>query len=77
MEKTTNSNLAWREYTGQVALPTIFFAGITLSLYALVMYMGLTQQWSLGFCCIANTFLTYLIFTPLHEAVHGNISGNN
>ena len=76
-QTTTTSTLAWRAYTGQVALPTIFFAGITLALYALVIYLGITGKWSLGICCIINAVLTYLIFTPLHEASHGNISGKN
>jgi len=76
-EKTTSTNLAWRAFTGKVATPTLFFTLLTVSLYALVIYLGVTGKLSLGVCCVLNTFLTYLIFTPMHEASHGNISGKN
>ncbi len=76
-ESIKDPRMAWRTYTGKVAVPTIIFSVVTMSFYALVIYMGMTGRWSLGVCCVLNTVLAYLIFTPLHEAVHGNISGRN
>ena len=76
-ESIKDPRMAWRAYTGKVAVPTIIFSAVTMGAYVLVVYMGMTGRWSLGLCCALNAILAYLIFTPLHEAVHGNISGRN
>lgn len=68
-------NTAWRAYIGHFATPTLVFSLVFLTLYGIVFYLGFSETWSLWLCCIINTVLSYLLFTPLHEAVHGNIIG--
>ncbi len=72
-----NPRLVWRAYVGKVAYPTIIFASICITAYVLTIYAGLTGLFSLTTCCIINTVLAYLLFTPMHEAVHGNIRGRS
>lgn len=76
-ETNSKSHLAWRAFTGKVATPTLFFFLLLFSLYSLVVYLGVTQKVSFAVGCFLNAILTYLIFTPLHEATHGNISGKS
>lgn len=76
-ETSSNSQLEWRAFTGKVATPTLVFSILLIGLYALVIYLGINKKLSFLTCGVLNTILTYLIFTPLHEATHGNISGKN
>lgn len=68
---------AAREYTGELAWPTVLLvmlvlAGViaTLTLFA----AGLLPLW---LTILAYGALTYLSYTPLHEAAHGNIHGGD
>lgn len=41
-----------------------------------VMVLGINQLLPLWLCALLNTVLAYLLFTPMHEASHYNVSGN-
>ena len=68
---------AWRRHTGFIAWPTLLFfvavfaAWVTVG--ALAWYEILGWVPTLGL----QTLLAYLVFTPLHEASHGNIAGRD
>ena len=64
------------EYSGQVAYPTI-----GLSMLAGLSYLGVLFSFAMGYLSPIITtlflsFLTFTAYTPMHEAVHGNIGGN-
>ena len=68
---------AARDYTGALAWPTVLLVAAvltgviaTLGLFA----AGLLPLW---FAIPAYGVLTYLSYTPLHEAAHGNIHGGD
>lgn len=63
------------EYTGKVAWPTITMFLICFSLYTIFIVLGMLDFMPLWLVCVVNTVLAYLLFTPLHEAGHKNISG--
>lgn len=68
---------AARVYMGHVAWPTILLTlalvGVAIGNF-LLFAQGLTPWWVAALIYAA---LTYLGYTPLHEAVHDNISGRN
>lgn len=68
---------AAKNYMGAVAWPTVVLTlvvitgfGVNLGLFA----SGLLPAWAALFVLAA---LTYMSYTPLHEAAHGNIHGNH
>ena len=68
---------AWRRHAGFIAWPTLLFFvavfGAWIAVAALAWYgiLGWAPVLAL------QTLLAYLIFTPLHEASHGNIAGRD
>jgi len=65
-----------KELTGQIAYPTI-----GLSMFAGLSYLATLLGFATGYISPALTvlmlaFLTFTAYTPMHEAVHGNIGGN-
>ncbi|WP_293373025.1 fatty acid desaturase [Nevskia sp.] len=64
-----------REYTGEVAWPTVLLVVLVLAAYIANLALfasGLLPLWAaIPICAV----LTYLSYTPLHEAAHGNIHG--
>lgn len=62
-------------YMGGMAWPTVFLtlAVVTAYIAHLCLFaMGLLPIW---LACLCMAVLTYFAYTPLHEAVHGNING--
>ncbi|WP_295678632.1 fatty acid desaturase [uncultured Nevskia sp.] len=66
---------AAREYTGEVAWPTVLLVVLVLAAFIANLALfanGLMPLWAaIPICAV----LTYLSYTPLHEAAHGNIHG--
>ncbi len=66
-----------REYTGGMALPTVLLTAVVLVAFVanLALFVG---GWMPLWAAIAlYGVLTYMSYTPLHEAAHGNIHGGN
>ena len=66
-----------KEHSGHVAIPTIVLSLLVVLIYSTVLFLFATKHLSpllTVFFLIGITFASYM---PLHEAVHGNISGNN
>ena len=68
---------AAKQHLGKLAWPTLALMGLVLIAFvvnlALFAY-GVTSPW-LAMPILAA--LTYMSYTPLHEAVHGNIHGGD
>jgi len=66
-----------REYTGELAWPTVALALAVLLAFVANLGLfaaGLTPLWV---ALPAYAMLTYMSYTPLHEAAHGNIHGGH
>lgn len=64
-------------YMGQVAWPTVWLTLSVVIAYVanLVLFAyGTTPAW---LATVIMAVMTYLSYTPLHEAAHGNINGRN
>lgn len=68
---------AAREYTGQVAWPTVLLVVLVLAGLVADVLLVATGRLSLWLALPLYAALTYLSYTPLHEAAHGNIHGGN
>ena len=66
-----------KEHSGNVAIPTIVLSLLVVLIYSTVLFLFATKHLSpllSMFFLIGITFASYI---PMHEAVHGNIGGNN
>ena len=67
---------AWRSYVGGVAWPTLLLALVVIALEAgawSLCLLGALPLWAGALVC---TLATYLAFTVVHEASHGNVHGD-
>jgi len=71
-----NSTTSWRKYTVEVAVPTIILTLVVATMYCVITMLCIAGKLPIWSACLLNTLLAYIIFTPLHEATHGNIKGN-
>lgn len=65
-----------RKYTGGVSWPTVILVALVLSAFVANFWLfaaGLTPLWA---ATLIYAALTYMSYTPLHEAAHGNIHGS-
>jgi len=67
---------AWRAHVGGIAIPTVILTFAVLSGTAGLWAAALTGALPLWAAGMLQTVLAYLAFTPVHEAVHGNIGGS-
>lgn len=66
-----------KEYTGELAWPTVALAlGVIVAFVANLWLFAadITPLWG---AILAYAVLTYMSYTPLHEAAHGNIHGSH
>lgn len=66
-----------KHYMGKMAWPTILLTVGVLSAFVLSLWLyalGIISPWLAFLAC---SLLTYMSYTPLHEAAHGNIHGQN
>ncbi|MDA8019469.1 MAG: fatty acid desaturase [Thermoanaerobaculia bacterium] len=66
---------AWRSHAGFVAWPTLLFFVTVFATWVAVASLAWVGVLGWGTTFGLQTLLAYLIFTPLHEASHGNIAG--
>lgn len=68
---------ASRDYTGELAWPTVLLVVLVWALLVADLYLFATGRWSLAPAMLVYAIATYLSYTPLHEAAHGNINGGH
>lgn len=73
---TRRANQAAMAHMGAVAWPTALLGVGFLASYGLTLWATVSGYFSLWLAVPLTAFLTYLIYTILHEAVHGTIGGD-
>jgi beta-carotene hydroxylase len=68
---------AAKQHIGEVAWPTVLLVALILMAFAINLALFAADLTSAWFATPMLGALTYMAYTPLHEAVHGNIHGNN
>ncbi|GLR25663.1 fatty acid desaturase family protein [Limnobacter litoralis] len=68
---------ASKEYTGELAWVTIGLTVFVVSSTGLLLWLFAEKNLSIGVAIPMYSVLTYMSYTPLHEAVHGNIHGQH
>jgi beta-carotene hydroxylase len=66
-----------REYTGGLAWPTILLVVFVLAAFAGNLWLFAIGWMPLWAAILIYAALTYMSYTPLHEAAHGNIHAGN
>ena len=66
-----------KQYSGEVAMPTICLTISIIFLFLTILFLFANEYLSPVFTTLLLTFLTFASYIPIHEAVHGNIGGNN
>lgn len=66
-----------REYTGDLAWPTVLLVAFVLAAFAANLALFIAGVLPLWAAMPIYAALTYMSYTPLHEAAHGNIHGRD
>lgn len=66
-----------KEYTGGLAWPTVALVVFVLAAFVANLWLFAGGQLPLWAATLIYAVLTYMSYTPLHEAAHGNIHGGN
>ncbi len=66
-----------REHTGSLAWPTVLLVVFVLTAFIATLALFVTGALSLWVALPLYAALTYMSYTPLHEAAHGNIHGKH
>lgn len=66
-----------KEYTGGIAWLTVALVVFVLSAFVANLWLFASGQMPLWAATLVYAVLTYMSYTPLHEAAHGNIHGSN
>ncbi|WP_372864449.1 fatty acid desaturase [Spongiibacter sp.] len=65
------------QYSGGFAFFTVIMLAVLVTLYVMVLCCAVLDVSNLALWVVAVAILTYMSYTPLHEAVHGNICGRH
>lgn len=66
-----------KRHSGMIAFPTIGLALLIFCLYIFVLFMFANGYLGPLISTLLLGILTFASYTPLHEAVHGNVGGSN
>ncbi len=66
-----------QEYIGKVAWPTVAMVGFVLTAFIANLWLFAADVLPVWAATLIYAVLTYMSYTPLHEAAHGNINGRN
>lgn len=66
-----------RTYTGEFAWPTVALVLLVITAFIANLVLFATGVMPFWAATLSYAVLTYLSYTPLHEAAHGNIHGGN
>lgn len=78
MEKLDKDALAIsKQYSGKVAFTTIILSLLVILIYPTVLFLFANKVLTPLITILFLMGLTFASYIPMHEAVHGNIGGNN
>ena len=66
-----------KKYTGGLAWPTVLLVALVLIAFVANLWLFAAGQVPLWAATLIYAALTYMSYTPLHEAAHGNIHGSH
>jgi beta-carotene hydroxylase len=66
-----------KEYTGGLAWPTVLLVAVVLTAFAGNLWLFAVGWMPLWAAILVYAALTYMSYTPLHEAAHGNIQAGD
>lgn len=66
-----------KEYTGAVAWPTVVFTVAVVGAFVVNLTAFASGMLPLWAATVIYAVLTYMSYTPLHEAAHGNVHGRH
>lgn len=66
-----------KEYSGRIGFLTIILSVVAVSLYSTVLFSFANGFLSPLLTVPLLAVLTFMSYTPMHEAVHGNVGGGN
>lgn len=66
-----------KEYSGGVGVLTIILSVVAVFLYSTVLFLFANSFLPPSLTTSFLAVLTFISYTPMHEAVHGNVGGNN
>ena len=66
-----------KQHSGMIAFPTIGLALLVFCLYIFVLFMFASGYLAPLISTLLLGILTFASYTPMHEAVHGNVGGSN
>tara|TARA_R110002167_G_scaffold184228_1_gene384711 strand:- start:21 stop:857 length:837 start_codon:yes stop_codon:yes gene_type:complete len=66
-----------KKHSGKIAVPTIILSVLTIFLYSIVLFLFASNFLSPLLTVPLLAVLTFISYTPMHEAVHGNVGGKN
>lgn len=82
MEKTIKNNLdreamiLARAYSGQISWASLAFSLTLIAAYGLLLFYSVIGAVNTELAIFLLVVLSYALYTPIHQAVHGNLSGN-
>lgn len=65
------------EYIGRIAWTTIWMTVGSIALFGAIFWASVQNFLPLWLVFIPAAYLVYVVYTPLHEAVHKNVCGNH
>ena len=66
-----------KHYMGKTAWPTMLLTAAVVAAFVATLALFASGSLPAWGACLLVAALTYMSYTPLHEAAHGNIHGNN
>jgi beta-carotene hydroxylase len=66
-----------KKHSGKIAVPTIILSVLTIFLYSIVLFLFANNFLSPLLTVPLLAVLTFISYTPMHEAVHRNVGGKN
>lgn len=65
----------WRSHVGGVAWPTLLLFAVAFAVWCAAVSLHYSGLLSTGVAMMMTGLSAYVLFTPLHEAAHGNVGG--
>lgn len=69
--------MEWRRHAGRVVWPLLALGVVCVAGFAVSTGLAVAGAWPWWAAATLNTLIAYVAFTPVHEAAHGNLAGED